>query len=209
MRLVKAKRPAFHPSRNNPVNWTRWENISTYVIFTNFAHPKSRELSPILIDVINSFRPKGAIFLVRMCDSSDEILNRAVGILKKNKVPYKIFPQKKIGVFKVLLGELMFYSSKETDILEVFKWWAGSMYFDVMIIPERYFQDVLRSLLADAQRYTYDILYDIVHRTHCVLRKSGDEDEIEILSIHISFNEVSEIVGGLGARYNIPVKVQS
>lgn len=182
-----------------------WSFINIYIIIGKSKDIKKRSLSNLikkfLMDTTKNSL-EGGKFIGRLSESFPEPLQKLKHDLLESGVNVVLDIKESMGIYGPIAGELRYLTDRIDYILPVLLRWQNADYFDLAYLDRKYTEQVLIEFNNNAFFYTEDFIFRIVELCNYFLRKSGDEDECEILSKDLGFIPFFSIINNILTKSN-------
>jgi hypothetical protein len=129
-------------------------------------------------------------FAGRLAESSTKALQKTREGLLEAGATVEMEARETIGVYEPIAGEIRYASNRIDNITPALLRWDSADYFELAYVKDVSGVKVPERLQHNAFLCTELYLFEFAKSAHFLVRKSGDEDEFEILSTALPFSVV-------------------
>ncbi|MGB2987324.1 MAG: hypothetical protein WBE26_15775, partial [Phycisphaerae bacterium] len=154
----------------------------------------NRSLKDFIKEFVAQLSSEQGWFSGRLAESFVRSLQRAQQELLNTGANAELDARETMGIYGPIAGELRYSAGRLQCIAPIWSNWDSADYFDLFHADEQYAAIIEERLRHDALRWTESGLFDLAQLSRFVLRKSGDEDEVEIISKDITFGIIHAVL---------------
>jgi len=199
--IKRASNPVFCRKRKLK-EWNLWKSVTTAALLSDFGNRDTGEISQWFPDLIKTFQEPEAHIVLRLIRYEKKVAMSIKESLLNNGIEAFYYPLTEIDY------ELVCSSKDITPLMPAIEKWTRSDYFDIIIVDGNYVPITKHCLFEDTQKKGPDskLLYQITNFSRYVLRKSGDEDELEILTARFTYEKIKNVVEAFARKNCITCK---
>ncbi len=164
-----------------------WSQVNCYVIIGRSPDVTKRSLAGMIEKLCTLFKGSRGEFVGRLAESSTRLLEKTKRDLLEASAKAEMESKETLGVYGPVAGEIRYSSDKIENIMPIFSAWDSADYFELTYVDDQSTTQVKKRLQESAFSCTELYLFELTKSCRFVMRKSGDEDEVEILSTALPF----------------------
>lgn len=184
MLIRKASVPAFY-SRLWSKQKKLWDDIASVTVLTLLDASKKSDISLVLPAIIKKFMNKSDVILARYISTERSIINRIEERIIQNGLEVVRHP------IEIGFECLRVYCRHINQLYPMIEWWGSADDVDFFILDNNETHYAEKLLLRNGHKNDIHTFYMMTKLSRVTLRKSGDEDELEILSFRMTYIDIS------------------
>ena len=194
--LRRVRRPLIKRGKVEQASGDRfdWSRYHCSVIIGRADKLTERSLARVIEAIVNRLATKQALFSGRFAGTTATGLEEAQNELLRAGARVEVDLRESMGVYAPIAGELRYETEHPRSIAPLWSHWDSADYFDLVHVDETCVAAVKGLMQEDALRYSEFSLAELARLGKFLVRKSGDEDEVEIISAAISFSTVHTVL---------------